>query len=202
MNYEIKLRDAKELLNAAAPYNPRYISDQELEALTESIKRFGFVVPVVVNSKTGRIVSGHQRAKAAERLGIQVPTIEVELDETAEKLLNVAMNRIRGKFDAEKLGVIFQELAASGEDVDITGFTALEVAEVNVLLGGRLSDSPTFPLAVFKINKRAAEGIRDALRKAKGQGAFTEYEGENENSNGNALARIAEWVLSKGLPST
>jgi ParB-like chromosome segregation protein Spo0J len=50
-----------DLAAMAAPYNPRKISDHDLEALRRSMKFFGVVEPVVVNKRTGRIVGGHQR---------------------------------------------------------------------------------------------------------------------------------------------
>ena len=50
----------------AAPYNPRTISDHDLASLGRSMQTFGVVEPIVVNTRTGRIVGGHQRVKAAE----------------------------------------------------------------------------------------------------------------------------------------
>lgn len=63
-------------INPAA-YNPRRISDEALSGLKESIKKFGFVEPLVINTKTGNLVGGHQRLKAAENLGMKtVPIVE------------------------------------------------------------------------------------------------------------------------------
>lgn len=196
MDQKITNRPATELLSATASYNPRHIGEKEFEDLVESIKRFGFVVPVVFNTRTGRIVSGHQRVKAAAQLGLEVPTLEVEMDETQERLLNVAMNRIKGKFDAEKLSVIFEELVAAGEEIEPTGFDSLEVAEINAMLGSVPTDDPSFPQLVFRLNRKDATEVKAALRTAKKAG-LTEYETENQNSNGNALARIAEFYLSE-----
>jgi ParB-like chromosome segregation protein Spo0J len=79
-----------------AKYNPRKISDQALESLKQSIERFGFVDPVIVNDRTGVLVGGHQRLKAAKALKLEsVPVVGVNLDEAEEKALNVALNKIQ-----------------------------------------------------------------------------------------------------------
>jgi hypothetical protein len=75
----------------AAPYNPRRMSEEDLAALRRSLTFFGVVEPVVVNRRTGRIVGGHQRVKAAEAEGIEtLPVVHVDLDEPSEKQLNLA----------------------------------------------------------------------------------------------------------------
>ena len=120
-----------ELRRMAAPYNPRTISDHDLVALGRSMTTFGIVEPVVVNKRTGRIVGGHQRVKAAEAQGIeQLPVVHVDLDEAAEKQLNLALNRISGEFDLEKLTDVLRELEIAGVDLDLTGFTATEIDDL------------------------------------------------------------------------
>ena len=117
-----------ELRQMAAPYNPRTISDHDLEALARSMHAFGVVEPIVVNRRTNRIVGGHQRVKAAEVSGIEeLPVVHVDLDEAQEKQLNLALNRISGEFDLEKLTDIMKELEAVGVDLDLTGFDESEI---------------------------------------------------------------------------
>src|SRR4030095_14816175 len=115
----------------AAPYNPRKISDHDLEALRRSMKFFGVVEPVVVNRRTGRIVGGHQRVKAAEAQGIaELPVVHVDLDEAQEKQLTLALNRISGEFDLDKLADVLKDLQAVGADLDLTGFTPGEIDDL------------------------------------------------------------------------
>jgi len=124
----------EELRGMAAPYNPRSISDHDLSALGRSMMTFGVVEPVVVNRRTGRIVGGHQRVKAAIGAGIEkLPVVHVDLDETQEKSLNIALNRISGEFDVDKLSELLKELDVAGMDLDLTGFTQTELDD---LLGG------------------------------------------------------------------
>jgi len=126
------------LATMAAPYNPRTITDHDLEALRRSLRFFGTVEPIVVNRRSDRIVGGHQRVRAAEAEGIAtLPCVFVDLDEPSERQLNLALNRIHGEWDMEKLEEVLRELEAAGADLDLTGFTTVEIDE---LLRG--SDEP------------------------------------------------------------
>jgi len=119
------------LAEMAAPYNPRRISPHDLEALRRSLRTFGAVEPVVVNRRTDRIVGGHQRVCAAEAEGIAaLPVVYVDLDEPAEKQLNLALNRISGEWDEALLGALLRDLEAECDDLALTGFTADEIAEL------------------------------------------------------------------------
>ena len=103
----------------------------DLIALGHSMTTFGVVEPVIVNRHTGRIVGGHQRVKAAEAQGIErLPVVHVDLDETAERQLNLALNRISGEFDVDKLGELLADLEKAGADLGLTGFTDSEIQEL------------------------------------------------------------------------
>jgi len=111
---------------AAAPYNPRRISEHDLAALAESMRRFGVVEPVVYNTRTDTIVGGHQRVKAAMRLGLdELPVVNVDLDPTQERALNLALNRISGQWDDEALAAVLAELP--DDLLTATGFTDAEL---------------------------------------------------------------------------
>lgn len=197
---EIRWMDAAELKARAAPYNPRRISDDEKAKLDASIRRFGFVLPVILNVTTNRIVGGHQRIDAAERTGTKVPVVEIETTEAKERILNIALNRIKGRFDAEKLDAVFRDLADTGADVESTGFDLLEIEELHAFLaqGG---DAPhkDFEQVVVRVPKDGARTIREVLKRIKGEGKAAPTD-ENRNSNGNALAALADWYLAKNEP--
>ena len=79
------------LLGMGASYNPRRIDPDQLLALRRSLRTFGAIEPVVANRRTGRIVGGHQRVRAAEAEGFEtLPVVWVDLDETGERQLNLA----------------------------------------------------------------------------------------------------------------
>ena len=107
-----------------AKYNPRKISQQQMDSLKASIERFGFVDPVIVNDRTGVLVGGHQRVKAEKELGLkQVPVVGVNLDEVEEKALNVALNKISGEWDLDLLKGVLEDVQAGGLELSLTGFT-------------------------------------------------------------------------------
>lgn len=78
------------------PYekNPR-LNDQAVDAVANSIREFGFKVPIVVDGK-GVVVSGHTRLKAAKTLGLaEVPVIVADdLDDTKIKAFRLADNKV------------------------------------------------------------------------------------------------------------
>lgn len=105
----------------AASYNPRSISEAALAGLSESMRRFGVVQPVVWNERTGRIVGGHQRVRVLRAEGAtEVQVVVVTLDETEERALNVALNNpaISGEFTDELQTILRDVQAADAELFD------------------------------------------------------------------------------------
>lgn len=117
-------------LNPAA-YNPRRDlkpGDKDYEKLKRSIEEFGFVEPVVWNEATGNVVGGHQRLKVLLDIGeTEIDCVVVEMDTVREKALNLALNRIQGGWDEDKLAEVLADIDASAFDVSFTGFDAEEV---------------------------------------------------------------------------
>lgn len=115
-----------------APYNPRVElqpGDAQYEALKNSLGRFGLVEPLVVNRKTGNLISGHQRLNVLKAQGIEeAEVIVADLDEEAEKAANIAMNKIEGEWDYDKLDEIFEGM--DREELKFTGFEPGEVASM------------------------------------------------------------------------
>ena len=107
-------------LNPAA-YNPRKMPPAELAKLTNAVKEFGIVQPIVINIDN-TVIGGHQRILAAQELGLDtVPCLTVSLPKDKEKALNLALNRIGGDWDIGALGRLLGELDDSGL-VPLTGF--------------------------------------------------------------------------------
>lgn len=76
-----------------ADYNPRKISKEALKGLTESVRRFGLVQPIVFNKRSGHVVGGHQRIEALRAAGETSAQVSIiDLNEQEEKALNVALN--------------------------------------------------------------------------------------------------------------
>ena len=123
---KVKVKDIK-----YAPYNPRKISDEVLEKLKRSIQEFGYVEPIIVNKRTMNIVGGNQRLKALKDLGVEeVQAVIVDLDDTHEKSLNLALNKISGEWDYPKLKDLLEELDTGEIDIEITGFGMEELEQL------------------------------------------------------------------------
>lgn len=124
-----------------ADYNPRkdlQPGDAEYEKLKRSVETFGYVEPIIWNEQTGRIVGGHQRLKVMQDLGYQeIECVIIDIDEAQEKALNVALNKISGSWDEDKLMTLITDLEGSDFDVSLTGF---DVAELDELFKDTLTD--------------------------------------------------------------
>jgi DNA modification methylase len=97
-----------------ADYNPRNISERALAGLSESVRRFGLVQPIIVNERTGNVVGGHQRRKTLVAEGVaETDVVVVDLDEGEERALNVALNNqhISGEF-TDDLDAMLEAIAA------------------------------------------------------------------------------------------
>ncbi|GGB41632.1 adenine methyltransferase [Lentibacillus populi] len=123
-------------------YNPRLDlqpGDKEYEKLKQSIHEFGYVEPLVWNKRTGNLVGGHQRLKILLDQGVtSVDVSVVDMDITKEKALNIALNKVSGGWDDEKLAELLRELSDTPLGFEITGF---EQNELNELIGGLPSDT-------------------------------------------------------------
>lgn len=92
----------------SAEYNPRKWDEVAAKKLAESIKRFGLVDPIIVNSAPNRkniVIGGHFRLEVTKSLGItQVPVVYVNIPNIQkEKELNLRLNRNTGEWDFELL---------------------------------------------------------------------------------------------------
>lgn len=117
-----------------AEYNPRKAlkpGDPAYEKLKASILSFGNVEPIVWNRSTGNVVGGHQRLRVLLDLGVTESEVSVvELSEVDERRLNIALNKITGEWDDEKLTSLLAELTAGGVDVYPTGFDEQELSSM------------------------------------------------------------------------
>lgn len=125
----IERKHTAELL--PADYNPRKDlkpGDAEYEKLKRSIEQFGYVEPVIWNKTTGFVVGGHQRLKVLLDMGItEIECVVVEMDAEKEKALNIALNKISGEWDKDKLALLIADLQGADFDVSLTGFEPAEI---------------------------------------------------------------------------
>lgn len=139
--------EVKEMeIGALKPYanNPRN-NDKAVEAVAESIREFGFKVPIVID-KDGTIVAGHTRYKAAQRLGLgsvpcivaddltpeQVKAFRLADNRTAEladwdfQALEEELKGLEGLFDMEGFGFDMKEIESEASKLKDEGAEASE----------------------------------------------------------------------------
>ena len=126
-----------------ASYNPRRDlkpDDKGYKQLVKSMDEFGCVEPLVWNKRTGNLVGGHQRFKVILAQGAkeaQVSVVDLSLEK--EKALNIALNKISGDWDQDKLNMLLDELLEIPDfDVELTGF---ELPDIENMLANILKDS-------------------------------------------------------------
>lgn len=111
----------------AACYNPRKWSEKACVDLTESIKRYGVVDPLIVNGAENRkniVIGGHFRLKIAKDLGYtEMPAVFLNIpDIEKEKELNIRLNKNTGEFDWNLLAEFSENFLAdigfSSEELD------------------------------------------------------------------------------------
>ena len=129
MNQDLTITKVSHKELHAAVYNPRRWGESSVEQLTESIKRFGLVDPIIVNNAKNRqniVIGGHFRLKVAKDLGItEIPVVYVNIpDEAKEKELNLRLNRNQGEWDWSLLADFDEDMLSD------VGFTSEELDTV------------------------------------------------------------------------
>ena len=120
------------------PYarNSRTHSPEQVARVAASIREFGFLNPVIVDS-TGMIIAGHCRVMAAQKLGLEsVPCVDAShLTEAQKRAYVLADNRLAldAGWDDEMLRIELQDLATGGFDLELTGFTDAEIKDLTLL---------------------------------------------------------------------
>lgn len=119
----------------ASEYNPRKWSNEAVTQLTESIKRFGIVDPILCNQAAGRenvVIGGHFRLKIARDLGFtELPVAYVTIPELEkERELNIRLNKNLGEWDYTLLKEfdesLLQDIGFDSEEIDDIFFEETE----------------------------------------------------------------------------
>lgn len=128
-----------------APRNARTHSKKQVRQIANSIERFGFTNPVLVD-EAGTILAGHGRIAAAQLLGLpEVPVLCIgDLSPADRKAYLLADNKLalNAGWDQELLALELQELLDLDFDVDLTGFA---LAEIDAILDGAAEADPAGP---------------------------------------------------------
>lgn len=122
----------------AYPKNARTHSKKQLRQIADSIERFGFTNPILIDG-TNMILAGHGRVEAARLLGLsEVPCVRLEHMSAQEKRAYVLADNklaLNAGWDEEILAEELKELLACDLDFDI-GLTGFSIAEIDSWLRG------------------------------------------------------------------
>ena len=142
MKFETKFEVLQLADLVTPPYNPRVDMEPdspEYKALRRSLEQHQLVEPPVVNLHNMRCIGGNQRVVVMLALGMTEVLCSVidQPDESKEKKLCLALNRVDGRWDTDKLGDLLR-------DDDVleyeTGFDAEEVRVYRLLEDARVPD--------------------------------------------------------------
>ena len=135
MQSELRMEKRKLSDLLPAEYNPRVTlepDDKDFQDLVGSIRTLGYAEPILIN-EDGTIIGGHQRYNALLYLGWEEADVVVyPCDKVKEKALNVALNKIDGRWDAIKLVSLLEQITLEGIDFTVTGFTQDELDDLKV----------------------------------------------------------------------
>ena len=119
-------------------YNPRKKlkpEDKEYQKIKKSIEEFGYTDLVIIN-KDNTIISGNQRTQVLMDMGYKkIKVVQIDIDKTKEKALNIALNKITGEWDYAMLGDLLLDLDQQNYDLEITGFDIDEIEGIMAPLG-------------------------------------------------------------------
>ena len=187
------------------PYarNSRTHSAEQVGQIAASIKEWGFTNPILVD-EDGGILAGHGRTLAAQKLGLtEVPVVVAKGWSDAKKRAYVIADNklaLNAGWDDEMLRLELSEIGDLGFDLELTGFSAEEItelqfdddaeAEMPELKDG---DKEPFQQKTFTLHDEQAEIVNNAITLARTNPLADT--GLNDNTNGNALALICrQWL--------
>jgi DNA modification methylase len=120
------------------PRNARIHSRKQIRQIAESVSRFGFTNPVLIDCEN-RILAGHGRVEAARELGMEsVPCLRIDHMTPAEKRAYVLADNklaLNAGWDEELLALELKKLMEIDIDFDI-GVTGFSIAEIDGLMEG------------------------------------------------------------------
>jgi ParB-like chromosome segregation protein Spo0J len=129
------------------PKNPRKDlkpGDSEYAKIKISIEQFQFLDPIIFNTRTLKVIGGHQRLKILQEAGItDLFTVSIgayswafsqndlkELSPAMETAANIALNKVQGDWNSDQLVLNFEELKVDNFDLSLTGWDETEITQM------------------------------------------------------------------------
>lgn len=181
------------------PNNARKHGEKNLQAIAESLRRFGQRRPLVAFGDV--IIAGNGTLEAARTLGwteVYITRVPEDWSEEEARAYALADNRTAelAEWDSRMLADTLADLDASGWKIQELGFEPPQQPEASdweSALAATANEKKPIQQITFTLHDDQAETVRNALEAAKDLGDFGDT--GNPNDNGNALARVAELFL-------
>ena len=187
-------------LGEVHPYknNPRK-NDGAVDAVAESIRQYGFLVPLVISAEY-EIITGHTRYKAAQKLGLtSVPcVIADELSEDQIKAFRLADNKV-GELAQWDVDLLPLELADIAQDMTVFGFESISEEEFGEEFTLDSGEKKPYQQISLTLHDKQAELIMACIDYVHAHEEVVETFG-NENRKGNGVYEVVrQWAEQKKL---
>lgn len=193
--------------------NTRTHSEEQVGQLVNSIKKFGFTNPLLIDGER-QIIAGHGRLLAAKKMQMEeVPCIVLDhLNEEERKAYVIADNKLalNAGWDEELLKIEMGALDNLGFDLSVLGFSGDELSGLYLDVNAESfsdsfelddGDKPPYQQITFTLADEQANVVKEVLAKVKTSEEFSVVETHgNENSNGNLLFTLitqSQWAEQK-----
>lgn len=190
-------------IDSIHPYgnNPRK-NEAAVQPVANSIKEFGFKVPIIIDS-SGEIVTGHTRYKAAKLLGMtEVPCIVADdLSEKQIQAFRLADNKV-GEFSEWDEAALAQEIAALTGSFDMSELFGFVTKEAQYALPGLESHVSSFFESgpQTKPKASASQPVSDAIPEApEDADLFPMYSITIPEADNEAMTLISDICKGRGI---
>jgi ParB-like chromosome segregation protein Spo0J len=137
--------------------NPNKMTEQQLRALTASVLRWGFIVPIITN-KDCVIADGEQRYTVARQVGMaEIPVIHLDVDDVDRRLIRQVMNKLRGEHELVADAMEFERIIQEGHEKDLKALLALSDNQVDRVLKSLRGDERETGLELTSIYEVVVE---------------------------------------------
>lgn len=119
------------------PNNPNKCTKEQLESISNSITKYGFLDPIIIN-KDNTVINGNHRLKIAHKLGLdEVPVIKLDITETEGIILTNILNKLHGTADWDLDLIEYKKLLEEQGSLDqLKEYVAMDEQEINRILEG------------------------------------------------------------------
>jgi ParB-like chromosome segregation protein Spo0J len=146
--------------------NPNKMSKEQLERLKTSIKKWGFIVPIITN-KDLLIADGEQRYTAAQALGMtEVSVIRLPVEDVDRRLLRQVLNKLKGKHEKDLDQAEYERIIQAGKEEDLKYLLMLSDEKLESLLSGEekgVSFDESFEVVVECEDEQHQEAVFNKL---------------------------------------